>query len=224
MLEIAARTRLEAGEPARDRVLDGRVVADVEVEVAERAERPPVAAVQRVALLHVERPRDDLARLPGDDEAEAMPQALARQREEAAVEVLAAPGQLGNRPPVELEHAGEQRVGNLVTGVHRDVDAVGGQLAALAPDLVSPLAPQARQVVLEGAEARVRPVVLVSGAAEPAALSERCRLLRAAEVHVDRGQPLAAAGLLERLGDAIDDGGALGLARQETLPRDRRER
>src|SRR5439155_5909541 len=166
MLEVAARARLEAGEPAGDRVLDRGVVADVEVEVAERAERPPVAAVERVALLDVEGARDDLARLPGDDEAEAVPQALARQGEEAALEVLSAPGQLGHRPPVEVEHAGEQRVGNVVPGVHRDVHALGGQLAALAPDLVSPLAPQARQVVVEGAEAGVRPVVLVSGAAE----------------------------------------------------------
>src|SRR5439155_1000148 len=100
MLEIAAGTRLEAGEPARDRVLDRRVVADVEVEVTERAERSPVAAVQRVVLLHVERPGDDLACLPGDDEAEAVPQALARQGEEAALEVLPAPRRRDRpRPP-----------------------------------------------------------------------------------------------------------------------------
>src|SRR5207247_7952794 len=37
-LELAARARLEAPEPVRDAVLDARVVADVEVEVAEQME------------------------------------------------------------------------------------------------------------------------------------------------------------------------------------------
>src|SRR6266704_3119316 len=63
-LELAARARLEAPEPVRDAVLDARVVADVEVEVAERTLGAPVAAVERVALGEVEGAGDDLAILP----------------------------------------------------------------------------------------------------------------------------------------------------------------
>src|SRR6185503_4802920 len=61
VLELAARTRLEPCEAGGDAVLDRGVVAHVEVQVAKRVEGPPVAAVERVALLHVERPRDHLA-------------------------------------------------------------------------------------------------------------------------------------------------------------------
>src|SRR5205814_149899 len=70
-LELAARARLEAPEPVRDAVLDARVVADVEVEVAERALGAPVAAVERVALGDVEGAGDHLAILARDHEHEA---------------------------------------------------------------------------------------------------------------------------------------------------------
>src|SRR5439155_9073876 len=53
-LELATRARLEAPDPVRDAVLDARVVADIEVEVAERTLGAPVAAVERVALGDVE--------------------------------------------------------------------------------------------------------------------------------------------------------------------------
>src|SRR5436190_143094 len=53
-LELAARARLEAPEPVRDAVLDARVVADVEMEVAERALGVPVAGGERDALCEVE--------------------------------------------------------------------------------------------------------------------------------------------------------------------------
>src|SRR5207244_6620975 len=60
-LELAARARLEAPEPVRDAVLDARVVADVEVEVAARALGAAVAAVERDAPREVEGGGDHLA-------------------------------------------------------------------------------------------------------------------------------------------------------------------
>src|SRR5437870_2357840 len=151
-LELAARARLEAPEPVCDAVLDARVVADVEVEVAERALGAPVAAVERVALGDVEGAGDHLAILARDHEHEARAQPLARQREEALVQVLLAPGELLDGAAVEVEHAREERVGNVVAGVGHDLDALGGELAALAAHLVAALAAQAPEVVLEGCE------------------------------------------------------------------------
>src|SRR5439155_1216950 len=162
------RARLEAPEPVRDAVLDARVVADVEMEVAERALGAPVAAVERVALGDVEGAGNHLAVLARDHEHEARAQALARQREEALVQVLLPPGELVDRAAVEREHAREERVGDAVADVGHDLDALGGELAALAAHLVAPLAAQAHEVVGEGREARVRPVVLPAGAGEPA--------------------------------------------------------
>src|SRR5207247_374423 len=107
-LELAARARLEPPEPARDAVLDPRVVADVEVEMADRALGAPVAAVERVALGDVEGAGDHTAVLPRDDEHEARAHALARQREEALVQVLLPPGELRDRAAVEHEHAREE--------------------------------------------------------------------------------------------------------------------
>src|SRR5439155_13450913 len=88
LLVLAACPGLEAMELRRDAVLYGRVVADVEVEVAKRAHRTPVATVQRVALLHVERAGDHLASLARHDQAEPVAQALSGQLEEAVIEVL----------------------------------------------------------------------------------------------------------------------------------------
>src|SRR5262249_35113844 len=76
LLELPARPGLEALEPLRDAVRDARVVADVEVEVAQVLEGAPVAAVQRAGLLEVESAGDDLPALPGHDEAQIGPESL----------------------------------------------------------------------------------------------------------------------------------------------------
>src|SRR5437667_328947 len=214
-LELAARARLEAPEPVRDAVLDARVVADVEVEVAERALGAPVAAVERVALGDVEGAGNHLAVLARDHEHEARAQALARQREEALVQVLLPPGELVDRAAVEREHAREERVGDAVADVGHDLDALGGELAALAAHLVAPLAAQAHEVVGEGREARVRPVVLPAGAGEPAARLERRRLVGETEVDVCGREVVLVAHVLDGRGERRDDLAAVGARRGE---------
>src|SRR6516162_10047394 len=67
LLDLAARARLEPSQPVGDAVRDGGVVADVEVEVAERLERAPVATVEHARLLHVEGAGDDPVPPPRDD-------------------------------------------------------------------------------------------------------------------------------------------------------------
>ncbi len=76
MLELAAGAGLEAIQALDDAVLDGGVVADVEVQVAQRLEGAPVATVEHAGLLHVEGAGDDVVVPPRDDQAE--PRARAR--------------------------------------------------------------------------------------------------------------------------------------------------
>src|SRR5438094_3572434 len=223
-LELAARARLEPPEPARDAVLDPRVVADVEVEMADRALGAPVAAVERVALGDVEGAGDHTAVLPRDDEHEARAHALARQREEALVQVLLPPGELRDRAAVEPEHAREEPVGDVVADVGDDLDTRGGELAPLATDLVAALAAQARQIVVEGRESRVRPVVLPARAGEPAAPLERRHLVGEAEGDVRGRELVLAARALERRGERRDDLAAVHARRgEEARTRHRRE-
>eukprot|EP00964_Phaeocystis_antarctica_P086620 scaffold54876_cov75-Phaeocystis_antarctica.AAC.3 len=73
-----------------DGQLDRRVVARLEVEELALVRAAPVAAVEDVALLHVERRRDELAVCSPAREDEAQPMAvpLGQHHEELLVEVL----------------------------------------------------------------------------------------------------------------------------------------
>ena len=223
LLELAACPGLEATELRRDAVLDGSVVADVEVEVAERAYRAPVATVERVALLHVERAGDHLASLARHDQAEPVAQALSGQLEEAVVEVLLPPGEALDGRLVELEHPRHERRRDVAARVHRDLHAVRRERAALAARLVATLAAQAREVLVERGEAGVRPVILVARALQPAAGTQHGRLVGQAEVHVDRRETVPAAPLFERRGERGDDLAPRGPHGEEARPGDRRE-
>ena len=59
-LVFAAGARLEARDSVGDAMLDGRVVADVEVQVLQVLEASPVTPVEHARLLQVEGPGDSL--------------------------------------------------------------------------------------------------------------------------------------------------------------------
>src|SRR5262249_1560672 len=101
-LEVAARARLEALDAGGDAVLDRRIVADVEVQEAELLVRPPIAAVQRPALLHVECPGDQLSPPARGEEAEVAAKALAQELEEALRQVAPPVDVLVDRGEVEV--------------------------------------------------------------------------------------------------------------------------
>jgi hypothetical protein len=84
-------------------VLDRGVVADVEVQVTERAEGPPVAPVERIALLHVECAGDDLPALAREHQADAIATTLEDTGEERAAEIALAPRVAVDRSPVQPE-------------------------------------------------------------------------------------------------------------------------
>src|SRR2546426_5298294 len=148
LLELTSRPGLEATELGGDAVLDGRVVADVEVEVAERTHRTPVATVEGVALLHVERAGDHLASLARHDQAEPVTQALSGQLEEAAVEGLLPPKEPLDGRLVDLEHPRHERRGDVGARMPGDLHALLCQRAALAAHLVATLAAQAGEVLV----------------------------------------------------------------------------
>src|SRR5205823_11870269 len=168
--------------------------------------------------------RDHLATLARDDEAEPRPQPLAGELEERWLEILLAPGQLRDRRPVELEHPREERGRDLVPGVGGDLDAVFHERAPLPAHLVPPLAPQAPEIVVEGREARVRPVVLPAGTPQPGAGIERGGLLGQTEIDVDGREPAVAARLLESAAEDRDGVAARQAVRdEEAWTRDGRE-
>ena len=75
-LEVTARTRLEAHDAVLDTVGNRRVVADVEVQMAQLAKTAPIAAVQYTALLDVDCAGDDLALVAGHHEAQILAKPL----------------------------------------------------------------------------------------------------------------------------------------------------
>src|SRR5262249_56700732 len=87
VLELAARPGLEAPQTADDAQLDGRVVADVEVEMSQLLEGAPVPAVEHAGLVHVERAGDHLAPAAGEDHAQALAPAFPEEIEDAAVQI-----------------------------------------------------------------------------------------------------------------------------------------
>src|SRR4030095_16086696 len=69
-LELAARARFEALQAVDDAVLDGGVVDDIEVQVAQRLEGAPVPAVEHAGFLHVERAGHHAALPAREDDAQ----------------------------------------------------------------------------------------------------------------------------------------------------------
>src|SRR5205085_12088859 len=164
--------------------LDRRVVADVEVQEADLLERPPIAPVENVAFAHVERAGDDVTPAARDDEAEALPPALAEELEESLVQVLAAPIELVDRRVIEAKHDGQELVRDVVAGENLDTDVLLDERAPLAPHLGSALGLERPEIVFERAPARIRPMILVAFASFETAGGERLDLVRLTEVDV----------------------------------------
>src|SRR5258705_6184797 len=157
LLVVAAGARLEARETARDAVFDGRVVADLEVQVAHVARRAPVAPVEHLALHDVERARDGLVAMARDDETQTRAEAFRDEREELAVQILPSPGAPAHGREIEAEHRLEERVRDLVARERLDAHAALQRLAPLAANLIPPPAAKARQPILDARVGRGSP-------------------------------------------------------------------
>ena len=120
VLEAAAGAGFETDQRLVDAVLDGGVVADVEVQVAVVLEGAPVAAVEGIGAADVEGAGDDPAVALGHDGAEERVGALQQLVEEAAVQVLVAVVEAVDVMLVQLEQGALDVRGDLVVGQRAD--------------------------------------------------------------------------------------------------------
>src|SRR5690348_12182929 len=86
-LVLALRTALEYFEPPGNRVLDRLVIAAFEVQQRQRAQRSPVAAVERGRIAEEERGRERLAIAARDQQRRALRQRIPDAQEEIQVQV-----------------------------------------------------------------------------------------------------------------------------------------
>src|SRR5271170_5506958 len=130
-------------------MLDGRVVADVEVQVLQVFEASPVTSVEHARLLQVEGPGHQLAAAIRAYQTDVALEALAHLCEELARQVAAAPVEFFDRGKIEIEHRAENCIGDLLARMHLDGHALGGQRSAFMADGVAALALERSQVIVE---------------------------------------------------------------------------
>jgi len=111
-----------------------------------------------------------------------------RKRSRSPVQVAAAEEVAVHVGGVEAEEGLHQGLVHRVARPDLDAHPRARQLPQLAADLVAPLAPEARQVVLEVPVAFVAPVVLETHAGQVARPAQAPLLVGPAEVHVDARQ------------------------------------
>src|SRR5205823_8838343 len=123
--------------------------------------RAPIAAVETATAREVDRARDRLTRPPREHQLHLAAHALGRDAEELWVQVLMAPVELVDRRLVELEQKliGAAILERIVPERFDDHALLDG-LLPLALQLVSLLAVEARQEVVEALLAAPIPVVL----------------------------------------------------------------
>src|SRR5262249_19838820 len=149
---------------------------------------------------------------------------LADEIEEARVQVAMAPRVVVDRLAVEPEHHGEDALRDGLPHQRLDGDALLGERALLAARLIAPLAAQALEIVVEGGEPLVQPVILVGSAQEPAPRRERAPIVVGAEVDVCGRHLLAVAQALHRGGEYARDAVVHAWSSEKTLAGHRRER
>ena len=201
---LAAGAGLEALHAALDRVIDRGVIADVEMQELEFLEGAPVTAVEDAGLFEIEGSGDQFRPAISADEAEIALEVIAHQVEELAREVLPAPVKFLEGREVYFVHRAEQRVGNFVAGERSNLDALARQRRALMTDRVAALALELRQVIVEGREAGVEPMVLVAEPFRETEVGQRRGLVSRAKVDVDRRELVVGAQLQQRAAEHLD--------------------
>ena len=211
VLELTAGAGLEAGDAVLQAELDRGVVADVEMEVTHVLERAPVAAVEHVALPHVERAGEDLAargeRRRRPDGASSVDAGARRGRRSGT----GAPHEFVDRRAVEREHRRKELVGDRRRrGAWLIVTSRSASSRRSRRTWLRRLLRSAAEVVVEGPPARVDPLELIARAPDVAEGLERVGLVGLAEVDVHRRVALRAAELAERGRQLPSDRVAIG--------------
>jgi 4-amino-4-deoxy-L-arabinose transferase-like glycosyltransferase len=223
-LEFSAGPGLEAVDSLPQAVLDGGVVAHLEVEERNLLEGAPIAPVEHRALAHVEGAGDDGPVPPGEEDTEPVLPALPQELEQPLVQVRPAPPELVHRRTVEPVENREEFVGDVVGGVHGDLNPARGDLATLAADLRPAFVPEGAEEVLEGSPALADPLELIAPAQLVADGTERRDLVGKTEVDVDRREASLATELFQDLPEGPDQSRAVVVGPdEETRSSDGRE-
>src|ERR671932_255904 len=157
---LALCSCLEDRKTPFDRELDRLVVAELKVQVAPLFGGAPVAAVERLALVEVERARDRPARtVASEDEQDAVAHRPKDLGEEGLVEVGNAPLSV-ERAKVESVHRSCVLAPQRLPRETFDLEAFASELAPLARDLATALAFKGVQVIGERIVATVVPMEL----------------------------------------------------------------
>ena len=214
---------LDALQAARDRVVDGAVVAGLEMQEAVLLDTAPVAPVERVRAGEVER-RGHRPSGPLDhDQNHRIAHPLAEQAEERAREIGDAPFPAAGLP-VEGEEGVPMALRDVGARQGLDGEPGLGDDAALLADLLALARRQAVEEIVETAVTLVAPVELHPRAPQEPGVAHQVELGLGGEGDVQRG---GAGPPAERDAGAEQSrphgAGLRAFRRQQARPRHRRE-
>src|SRR6266852_2587857 len=190
---FATRTRLEAPNPALDTMLDRRVIAYVEMQELQLLEASPVTPVEHPRLLEVDGSRDQLAVPPCPDKTHVTLEVFADHLEELARQILPPPVELLDGRQVNPVHRREQRVRQLVAGERPHLDALLRKCAPFMAYRVAPFALELSEIIVEGREVGVMPMILIAEPLQEAQSAQRLRFVLRAKIDVRRRKPIVIA-------------------------------
>ena len=186
-LVLALGAGLDARELVGDRVVDGLIVAQLEMQERMVLDGAPVAAIDRVGADEIDGAGDPAPGALGHHQQDAVAHLFADDREEFAGEIRPAPfARAGVH--VEGEKGVPDRFGEVGAGEPGHLDAGLKRLLALAADGLALARGEAAKEVVEAGVAGILPMELLVGALQEAALAERAPFRLGQEGDVGRRQ------------------------------------
>ena len=199
-LVLALGAGLDPRELVGDRVFDGLIIAQLEMQERMMLDGAPVAAIDRVAPEEIDGAGDPAPGALGHHQQDAVAHFFADDREEFAGEVGPAPfARAGVH--VEGEKGVPDRFGEIGAGEPGHLDAGRQRLLALAADGLALARGERGQEVVEAGIAGILPMELLVGALQEAALAERAPFRLGQEGDVGRGQLAGGGDLDQRIGE-----------------------
>src|SRR2546426_4440816 len=186
LLEAPPSARFKSLEAFPNTMFNGRIIADVEVQISLLLEHSPVAPIQDGLVLNIKCAGNDPRIALREDETDVRRKATRQFVEECAREVLVAIVESINVSLVELKHQAHIRLSHLVSLNGADGNALLEKLATLPLDLRAPVAAKGAQIVVKRLVAAIPPVKLETEPGSKTDALERLDLIAKTEIDVDR--------------------------------------
>ena len=172
-LVLALGPGLDPLQPVCDRVVDGLIVADLEMQERVVLDRAPIAAVERIGADEIDGACDPAAGAARHHQQDAVAHSFADDRKEFAGEIGPAPfARAGFH--VEGEEGVPDALRQVVAGEPVDLDAGAQRFLALPPDRLAFARGKRREEIVEGRVAAILPMELLVGALQEVVPAERC--------------------------------------------------